>query len=195
MFFKSSQEAAFLIVGLGNPGKQYENTRHNVGFDAVDYMAGKAGVKINKAKFSALYGTGEIGGKKAVFIKPQTFMNLSGNAVGRAAKFYKISPENVLIIYDDVSLSVGRMRIRTKGSAGGHNGIKSIIAAIGDTFPRIKIGVGEKPSADYDLADWVLGKFTSRDRKRLEEKFCDVHSAARLIARGEAEKAMNLYNR
>ena len=145
MLFKHTQGADYMIVGLGNPGTKYDNTRHNIGFACVDYICDKTGVKLDKAKFKALYGTWKHKDKKIVILKPQTFMNLSGEAVGAAARFYKIAPENVIIIYDDVSMAVGKMRIRLKGSAGGHNGIKSIISHMGDTFPRIKLGVGEKP--------------------------------------------------
>ena len=184
-----------MIVGLGNPGTKYDNTRHNIGFACVDYICDKAGVKLDKAKFKALYGTWKYKDKKIIVLKPQTFMNLSGEAIGAAAKFYKIPPENVIIIYDDVSMAVGKMRIRLKGSAGGHNGIKSTISHIGDVFPRIKLGVGEKPHPEYDLADWVLGKFTDGDRKLLSEKFDSAYQAVQLIVDGQSDKAMNLYNR
>lgn len=192
---KTTQGVDFIIVGLGNPGEKYDNTRHNVGFAAVDYLAQKANFKIDKAKFSSLYGIWNENGKKILVLKPQTFMNLSGNAVAQAAQFYKIPPKNVLIIYDDISLAVGKMRIRTKGSAGGHNGIKSIINNIGQEFPRIKIGVGEKPHPDYDLANWVLGRFSTEDKKLLNEKFDSILDAIGFIVKNETEKAMNLYNR
>ena len=195
MLFKTSQGADYMIVGLGNPGSKYDNTRHNIGFACVDYICDKTGVKLDKAKFKALYGTWKYKDKKIIILKPQTFMNLSGEAVGAAARFYKIPPENVIIIYDDVSMAVGKMRIRLKGSAGGHNGIKSIIAHIGDSFPRVKMGVGEKPHPEYDLADWVLGKFTDSDRKTLSEKFDIAFQAVLLIMDGRSDKAMNLYNR
>ena len=195
MLFKTSQGADYMIVGLGNPGSKYDNTRHNIGFACVDYICDKTGVKLDKAKFKALYGIWKYKDKKIIILKPQTFMNLSGEAVGAAARFYKISPENVIIIYDDVSMAVGKMRIRLKGSAGGHNGIKSIIAHMGDSFPRVKMGVGEKPHPEYDLADWVLGKFTDSDRKTLSEKFDNAYQAVQLIIDGQTDKAMNLYNR
>ena len=195
MFLKSSQGADYLVVGLGNPGTRYDNTRHNIGFACVDYICDKTGVKLDKAKFKALYGIWKYKDKKIVLVKPQTFMNLSGEAVGAVARFYKISPENVIIIYDDVSMAVGKLRIRLKGSAGGHNGIKSIISHIGDVFPRIKLGVGEKPHPEYDLADWVLGKFTDSDRKLLAEKFDSAYQAVQLMIDGQSDKAMNLYNR
>lgn len=184
-----------MIVGLGNPGPEYDDTRHNIGFAAIDYICEKTGTKLNKTKFTALYGTWKYRDKKVILLKPQTYMNLSGNAVGAMARFYKIPPENVIIIYDDVSMAVGKMRIRTKGSAGGHNGIKSIINRIGDVFPRIKLGVGEKPHPDYDLADWVLGKFSDADKKSLSEKFESAYQSALLIMDGHTDKAMNLYNR
>ena len=195
MIIKNNQGADFLIAGLGNPGTKYDNTRHNIGFAAIDYICDKTGVKLDKAKFTALYGTWKHDDKKIILLKPQTFMNLSGDAIGAAAKFYKIPPENVIIIYDDISLPVGKMRIRSKGSAGGHNGIKSIISHIGDNFPRVKLGVGEKPHPDYDLADWVLGKFNDMDKKLLSEKFESAYQSVQLIADGQIDKAMNLYNR
>lgn len=195
MFLKTSQGADYMVVGLGNPGTKYDNTRHNIGFAALDYICEKSGVKLDKAKFKALYGIWKYKDHKVVLLKPQTFMNLSGDAVGAAARFYKIKPENVIIIYDDVSMDVGKMRIRQKGSAGGHNGIKSIIGHIGDVFPRIKLGVGQKPHPDYDLADWVLGKFTDGDKKQLSEKFEGAYQSVQLIIDGQADKAMNLYNR
>ncbi|MEG0019927.1 MAG: aminoacyl-tRNA hydrolase [Oscillospiraceae bacterium] len=196
MFFKQTQGAAdYLVVGLGNPGDKYEGSRHNIGFETIDFIAQKAGTKIVKAKFSGLYGVWQYKDRKILLLKPQTFMNLSGQSVGEAARFYKIKPENTLIIYDDVSLDVGKVRIRTKGSAGGHNGIKSIIEQIGDEFPRVKIGVGQKPHPDYDLAAWVLGKFTQDDKKLLQERFEDVYGAVQLLIDTQVEKAMNLYNK
>ena len=185
----------FIIAGLGNPGKKYENTRHNMGFLTIDLLAEEYDIKVDKLKFKSLVGEGRIAGQRVLLMKPQTYMNLSGEAVGAAARFYKIPPENVIIIYDDVSMAVGKMRIRLKGSAGGHNGIKSIISHMGDTFPRIKLGVGEKPHPEYDLADWVLGKFTDGDRKLLSEKFDSAYQAVQLIIDGQSDKAMNLYNR
>lgn len=195
MFFKSSQGADYLVVGLGNPGSKYTASRHNIGFEAVDFIASKASVSITKAKFSGLYGVWQYKDKKVLLLKPQTFMNLSGQSVGEAARFYKIKPENVLVIYDDVSLDVGKIRIRTKGSAGGHNGIKSIIDHIDQEFPRIKIGVGQKPHQDYDLAAWVLGKFSDGDKKLLQDNFTDIYNIVQLLIDGETEKAMNLYNK
>ena len=195
MLFKNNSGADFLVVGLGNPGSKYDNTRHNIGFATMDYICEKTGTKLDKAKFKSLYGTWKYKDKKIILAKPQTFMNLSGEAVGEITNFYKIPAENVIIIFDDVSLAVGKMRIRSKGSAGGHNGIKSIISHIGDKFPRIKIGVGEKPHPDYDLADWVLGKFTDGDKKLLSEKYECAYQSVQLMIDGETDKAMNLYNR
>ena len=195
MLFKNTQGADYMIVGLGNPGSKYDNTRHNIGFACVDYICEKTGVKLDKAKFKALYGTWKYKDKKIIILKPQTFMNLSGEAVGAAARFYKIPPENVIIIYDDVSMAVGKMRIRLKGSAGGHNGIKSIISHMGDVFPRIKLGVGEKPHPEYDLADWVLGKFSAEDKKALESRWDDVEKACTLIMQGKLNEAQNKFNR
>ena len=196
MFFKkSNQSIDYIVAGLGNPGSKYQNTRHNIGFETLDYIADKNNVSVTKAKFSALYGVWETEGKKVMLLKPQTFMNLSGEAVMQAAKFYKVPAENIIVIFDDVSLDVGKMRIRAKGSAGGHNGIKSIISHMGQEFPRIKMGVGQKPHPDYDLADWVLGKFTESDKKLLADRFEDAHRAVTLMVTGDSQKAMNLYNR
>ena len=153
----------YIIVGLGNPTSKYDKTRHNVGFDTIDALADKYSINVNNAKHKALCGQGIIDGEKVLLMKPQTFMNLSGEAVKQAAAFYKVPAENIIVIFDDVSLDVGKMRIRLKGSAGGHNGIKSIIAHMGDSFPRVKMGVGEKPHPEYDLADWVLSHFSKDD--------------------------------
>jgi len=196
MFFKkSNQSIDYIVAGLGNPGSKYNNTRHNIGFETLDYIADKNNVSVTKAKFSALYGVWETEGRKVMLLKPQTFMNLSGEAVMQAAKFYKVPAENIIVIFDDVSLDVGKMRIRAKGSAGGHNGIKSIISHMGQDFPRIKMGVGQKPHPDYDLADWVLGKFTEYDKKLLADRCEDAHKAVKLMVTGDSQKAMNLYNR
>ncbi|MBR5306313.1 MAG: aminoacyl-tRNA hydrolase [Oscillospiraceae bacterium] len=192
---KSNQSIDYIVVGLGNPGSKYQNTRHNIGFETLDYIADKNNVSVTKAKFSALYGVWEQDGHKIMLLKPQTFMNLSGEAVKQAASFYKVPAENIIVIFDDVSLDVGKMRIREKGSAGGHNGIKSIISHMGQEFPRIKMGVGQKPHPDYDLADWVLGKFTDGDKKLLADRFEDAHKAVKLMVTGDSQKAMNLYNR
>lgn len=185
----------FIIAGLGNPGTKYEMTRHNAGFLAVDLLAIEEGFNIKKLKHHSLVADVNINGKRCLVMKPQTMMNSSGEAVGEAAKFYKIPPENVIIIYDDVSLDVGQTRIRRKGSAGGHNGIKSIIAHLGsENFPRVKIGVGKKPDARYDLVDWVLGKFPKEKEADLKSALENTTKAVRLIVDGDIDKAMNLYN-
>ena len=166
MFQRDSGGAAWLIVGLGNPGEKYENTRHNVGFQVIDELAERQGRPVQRLKFKALTGLLTIGGEKALVMKPVTYMNLSGEAVRPAADFYKLPPERILVISDDVALAAGRLRIRAKGSAGGHNGLKSIIQHLGtDQFPRIRVGVGEKPHPDYDLADWVLGRPRGRTKR------------------------------
>lgn len=184
-----------LLVGLGNPGAQYAFTRHNTGFMAIDFIAEKCGVKMEKAKYKSLCGEGELGARRVLFMKPQTYMNLSGEAVAAAADFYKIPPENVIVMSDDISFDVGVMRLRRSGSAGGHNGLKSIIACLGsENFPRIKIGVGKKPTPEMDLADFVLGKYSDADKKILFSLFDKVYHCAEDILLGDMEKAMNLYN-
>ena len=185
----------FIIAGLGNPGSKYEMTRHNAGFLAVDLFAIKEGVSIKKLKFHSLVCDVKIGGKKCLLMKPQTFMNNSGDAIGEAARLYGIPPEKVIIISDDISLEVGKIRIKRKGSAGGHNGLKSIIAQLGtENFPRIKIGVGKKPSADYDLVDWVLGRFPKALEADLKTALENTAAAIPLMVGGETDKAMNLFN-
>ncbi len=197
MLFKKDfgSSVDFMIVGLGNPGDKYDNTRHNAGFITLDAIAKEYGINMTKLKYKALIGDGNIGGKKVILMKPQTFMNLSGQAVVEAMNFYKLSPEQVCVIMDDISLDVGKMRIRRKGSAGTHNGMRNIIALSGaQTFPRIKIGVGDKPNPNYDLAAWVLSKFTKDERALLDkcaEKSCD---AVKLIINGQIDEAMNRYN-
>ena len=157
MLFSRKQDAVWLIVGLGNPGAEYARTRHNTGFLALDELAGMLGVKVERSRFRALTGTANYRGNKLILMKPQTYMNASGLAVEPAAHFYKVPPERVLVIFDDISLPVGRLRVRKDGSAGGHNGLKSIIHELGsENFPRVKVGVGAQPHPDYDLADWVL---------------------------------------
>ena len=184
-----------LIVGLGNPTKQYEGTRHNVGFETIDRIAAENQIRVEEKKHKALYGSGYIEGEKVILAKPQTFMNLSGESVRELSDYYKIPAENIIVIYDDISLDVGQLRIRKKGSAGGHNGIKNIIANLGtDVFPRIKIGVGEKPKK-YDLADYVLGHFSKADRELMEEGYDRADHAVGMILNGEIEAAMNQYNR
>lgn len=185
----------FLIVGLGNPGKQYEHTRHNVGFDVMDALADKYNISISEKKHKALCGKGVIEGQKVVLAKPQTFMNLSGESVAELLNYYKLDPEEeLLVIFDDISLAPGGIRIRKKGSAGGHNGIKNIIAQTGtQNFMRIKVGVGEKPKG-WDLADHVLGHFDSVDRKKVEDAFTDALRATEMILQGEIDQAMNDFN-
>ena len=185
---------SYLVVGLGNPGKEYAETRHNVGFRFVDALAAHEGVKIERAKFHAIVADTALSGKRVLFVKPQTFMNSSGIAVREAADFYKIPPERILVIFDDISLDPGRVRVRKKGSDGGHNGIKSIIEHLGsDAFPRVKIGVGAKPHKDYDLVDWVLGVPSAETKKKIEAVFPIVteHLPLMLSERdGDFEKAV-----
>ena len=185
----------FVIVGLGNPDKRYEKTRHNIGFDVIDALADQYNIVVKEKKHKALCGTGAIEGRKVLLVKPQTYMNLSGESVAEVIQFYKIDPENeMMIIFDDISLAPGNIRVRKKGSAGGHNGIKSIIAHTGtQNFMRIKVGVGEKPQG-WDLADHVLGRFSSEDRKKVDEAIKDAISAAVLMMQGDVDRAMNLYN-
>lgn len=197
MFGKKSYGGAveYLIVGLGNPDRKYENTRHNCGWLAVDHIAEKLGVRVNKIKFKSFVGECRVGGKKALLMKPTTYMNNSGQAVTEAMAFYKLSPERVIVIFDDISLDIGKMRIRAKGSDGGQKGMRSIIYLSGsDAFPRIKIGIGAKPNPDWDLADWVLSKFTDAERTALCEMFDNALEAVELIAGGKIDRAMNLYN-
>ena len=190
-----SRAPEYLIVGLGNPGKKYEATRHNTGFLTVDLLAMKDNIKIDRLKFKSLLGEVNIGGHRCIVAKPQTFMNNSGEAVRDIAQFYKIPPEKIIVIFDDISLSVGKLRIRRKGSDGGHNGIKSIIYHINsDAFPRIKIGVGEKPHPEMELADWVLSPFSQSEQKELRKASDKACEALELLVAGEIDKAMNLYN-
>lgn len=185
----------FLVIGLGNPEPKYDITRHNAGFMAIDRIAKKVNCKIDQLKFKSLCGMCEIEGKKVMLVKPSTYMNNSGEAVREVSQFYKISPDHIIIIFDDISLDVGKMRLRRKGTHGGHNGIKSIIYLTGsDQFPRIKIGVGQKPHPDYDLADWVLGKFSEEDLKNLDPILDNSYEAVKLIVSGKMDRAMNLYN-
>lgn len=184
-----------LVVGLGNPGEKYVKTRHNVGFLTMDYIADKLNIKITRVKFKALVGEGDINGKRVLFMKPQTFMNNSGEAVREAADFYKIPVGNIIVIFDDISLQPGKMRIRQKGSDGGHNGIKSIIYHLNSNeFPRIKIGVGAKPNPEYDLADWVLGNITKEDTEATINCIEKAYSALPYMIDGNTEKAMGMFN-
>ena len=186
----------YLIAGLGNPTKQYEHTRHNIGFDTITYLADHHHISMNTKKFQGICGSGYIEGQKVLLLMPQTYMNLSGQSVSEAAAFYKLDPAaEVIVIYDDIALEPGNIRVRKKGSAGGHNGIKNIIAHLGtQEFQRIRIGVGEKPK-EYDLADYVLGRFSAEDRKLVEEAFANAADAVRLMVQGKTDEAMNLYNR
>ena len=185
----------YLVVGLGNPDRKYENTRHNTGWMALDYIAEKLDCKVNKIKYKSLIGTCEINCAKVMLMKPTTYMNNSGQAVVEAMNFYKIPAENVIVIFDDISLDVGKMRIRSKGSDGGQKGMRSIINLSGSqAFPRIKIGIGAKPNPDWDLADWVLSKFTDKEMKDLEKMFENTYKAVELIIDGKMDRAMNLFN-
>ncbi len=185
----------YIICGLGNPETQYENTRHNVGFMVIDTLCEKYKLNCKKLKFKSLTCDAEISGKRCLIMKPTTFMNSSGTAVVEAMNFYKIPPEHTIIVFDDISLDVGRLRIRRKGSDGGHNGIKSIIYLSGyDTFPRIKIGVGAKPNPEYDLKDWVLGHFKKEDGDKLLSCFDRAVSALELMTAEKIDEAMNKYN-
>ena len=184
----------YIIAGLGNPTREYEKTRHNVGFDTIDVLADKLNTSVDEKKFKGLYGRGIIAGEKVILLKPQTFMNLSGESVREAADFYKVDPEHIIVIYDDISLDVGQLRIRKKGSAGGHNGVKNIIAHLGtQEFPRIKVGIGNKPEG-WDLADYVLSKYTKAEQEALEEASEGVIGAVKLMLADDIEAAMNKYN-
>ena len=185
----------YIICGLGNPGAQYENTRHNIGFMTVDTLCEKYRLSCKKVKFKSLTCDATISGKRCLIMKPTTFMNNSGEAVTEAMSFYKIPPERTVIVFDDISLEPGKLRIRRKGSDGGHNGIKSIIYLSGsDAFPRIKMGVGAKPHPDYKLADWVLGHFNKEDGEKLEQCFQNAVACLELMVQGKIDEAMNKYN-
>ena len=195
LFGKNKGGAAWILVCLGNPGDKYENTRHNVGFMVADEIGERARMPIQKLKFKALTNTCELGGEKVLVMKPVTFMNLSGEAVRQAVDFYKVDPAHVLVVSDDVSLPVGKLRIRQSGSAGGHNGLKNIIEHLGtDAFPRVKIGVGEKPHPDYDLADWVLGRFVGEDKKTIDAAIKKAADAVECVIKDGTEKAMGKFN-
>lgn len=185
----------WLIVGLGNPGKEYENTRHNAGFIAISLLADKCGVKINKSKFKALIAETTVSDKRALLMMPQTYMNNSGEAVVEAANFYKVPPERILVFSDDISLDVAKTRVRRKGSHGGQKGLKSITEHLGSSdFPRVRLGVGQKPHPEFDLADWVLSNFTADERKRMNEAAEHAVDACRLIIAGKTDEAMNRFN-
>lgn len=192
---RSATPVSWILVGLGNPGDKYFHTRHNAGFLALDYIAQKCGAKIDRAKFHALCGEGTIGGARVLLMKPQTMMNASGEAVGEAASFYKIPPERVLVVSDDVTQSVGRLRVRKKGSAGGHNGLKDIISHLSsEEFPRVRIGIGEKPNPEYDLAAWVLSNFTVPEQDILFDAFGCVWEGVEKILSGDFDAAVQLCN-
>ncbi len=185
----------YIIAGLGNPGREYENTRHNAGFLSVDYIAAEKGIKIDRAKFKALTAVTDIGGVGVLLMKPQTYMNLSGEAVGEAARFYKIAPENIIVISDDVNLDVGRLRVRKSGSAGGQKGLNSIIEIMGtENIPRVRVGVGKKPHPDFDIKDWVLSCFSKQEFEALSTVYSRVLEGIEKIVVGDIEGAMQVCN-
>ncbi len=187
---------SFLIVGLGNPGRQYERTRHNAGFLSIDKLADKLGVRIDRSRFHALVGEATVGDKKVLLMKPQTMMNGSGLAVQEAAMFYKLEPSQIVVISDDINLDIAKLRIRNGGSDGGQKGLRDITTCLGtDKFARVRVGVGQKPHPDYDLVKWVLSRFSDEDMKLLDPAFADAADAAALIAQGELTRAMNLYSK
>lgn len=193
MFGKANE--SWLIVGLGNPGKEYERTRHNAGFRAVDLLASKLGCNIDKSKFQGLYGQVNYGGKKLMLLKPLTYMNLSGRSVLQLSAYFNIPPQRIIVMFDDISLEPGRLRIRADGSAGGHNGIKSIIQEVGSqAFPRVKIGVGAKPNPEYDLADWVLSTFSAKEEKALAVALENAADAALAVIDHGVPEAANRFN-
>ena len=195
IFQRKGSGVSWLLVGLGNPGSKYESTRHNMGFLAVDGLARRKGFRFNKLRFRAWTAEWMVNGEKVLVMKPQTYMNLSGESVGEAARFYKIPADHVVVISDDISLPVGKLRIRTGGSAGGHNGLKNIIQHLGtDQFPRIKVGVGQKPHPACDMADWVLGKFQGEDKKAVEAAVKRAADAVECLIERGPEEAMNRYN-
>lgn len=194
MFFKPKDEC-WLIVGLGNPGREYEKTRHNCGFRCLDLLAERLGCKVDKLKFQGLWGQVAYGGKKLFLLKPMTYMNLSGRAVLQLSAYYHIPPQQIIVLFDDISLAPGRLRVRSDGSAGGHNGIKSIIQELGSQdFPRVKIGVGAKPHPEYDLADWVLSSFSAADEKALAVSLDNAAKAALTIIDSGVPEAANRFN-
>lgn len=195
LFRKNYEPVTWIAVFLGNPGTRYENSRHNAGYMAGDAVAETAGVTLNRLKFNALTATASLGGQKVLLMKPQTFMNLSGGAVQQAMRFYKVPLSNVVAVSDDVSLPAGKLRIRRRGSAGGHNGLKDIIAKCGgEDFPRIKIGVGAPPHEDYEMADWVLSKLTGDEKKQITEAAATAAKALETIIKRGIDKAMSEYN-
>ncbi|MDL2294251.1 aminoacyl-tRNA hydrolase [Ruminococcaceae bacterium OttesenSCG-928-D13] len=195
MFFKRRTTAIdWIIAGLGNPGKKYEHTRHNVGFDALDLAAERWNIPVKRSKFDALSGDGAVDGRRVLLLKPQTFMNLSGKSLVKATEYYKVPAERVIVLCDDVNLKPGVLRIRASGSDGGHNGLKSLITFLGEDFPRVRIGVGDKPHPDYDMADWVTGKPSAADKKLIESRYGDIEGALRLLMAGQPDEAMARYN-
>ena len=193
---ESHEPVSAILVGLGNVGVKYDGTRHNAGFVAIDYIAEKLGVRFDRLRFKSMTAEGMIGGVRVLLMKPETFMNNSGIAVGEAASFYKIPPERVVVLHDEISFDPGVIRIRRKGSAGGHNGLKSLIEHLGsDSFPRVKIGVGKKPRPDYDLVDWVLGKMSAADTELLRGRLADIGESVRLIMEGKIDDAMCAYSK
>ena len=190
-----NQSESWLIVGLGNPGRDYAHTRHNAGFRALDILADKLGCKVEKLKYQGLYGQATYKGRKVLLLKPQTYMNLSGRSVLQLSAFFRIPPKNIIVMFDDISLEPGRLRVRADGSAGGHNGIKSIIQELGSQdFPRVKIGVGAKPHPDFDLADWVLSGFTAQEEKALTPALERAADAALAIMEYGVPEAANRFN-
>lgn len=195
IFKKPSGPVGWIVVFLGNPGTKYDKTRHNAGFMTADKCEKATGARITRVRFRALTDQTRVGEETVMLMKPQTYMNLSGEAVGEAAKFYKVPPERVLVVSDDVSLPTGKLRIRAKGSAGGHNGLKSIIQHLGtDAFPRVKIGVGAPPHPDYDMADWVLGRFTGKDAQDMDAACARAWEAVETVITQGTEKAMSQFN-
>jgi len=193
--FQASSGVRWLIVCLGNPGARYEGTRHNAGFMTADALAKKLNLSVNRARFHALTGKGEIGGESVLLMKPQTYMNLSGKAAAEAAKFYKIPPERVIVVSDETALPIGKLRVRSKGSAGGHNGLKSIIACLGsDQFPRVRLGVGAPPHEDYDMADWVLSAFKNQDAEDIAQAAERAAEAVMSYITDGPERTMNKFN-
>jgi len=192
---RSSMPITHILVGLGNPGAKYANTRHNAGFMAMDYISRKCGVDVNRSKFHALVGEGVIAGKRVLLMKPQTFMNASGEAVREAAAFYKIEPQNIIVMSDDVNLDVGRMRVRKGGSDGGQKGLRSIIEHMGNSeIPRLRFGVGQKPHPDYDMADWVLGNLSDTDKKAIDECMESAFLGIEKMISGDIDAAMQICN-
>ena len=185
----------YIIAGLGNPTQQYDHTRHNIGFDTITYLADRYHITMNTKKFQAICGTGVIEGQKVLLLKPQTYMNLSGQSIAPAANFYKIPADHIIVLCDDITQEPGHLRIRPHGSAGGHNGLKSIIASLGtDHFSRIRIGIGAKPNPQYDLAAWVLGKLPAADRKAMTDRYPDIEEACKLLMDGNLQYAQNKFN-